>query len=132
MIWSLMILCGIITFLMRFIPLSGIIPRELSPSIKNSFKYIPLAVLTPIIVNELSILENNQDADVILLNHVGVTDFKNLHDLWNNIPFPAPLHFNTERLSRSELPPISQPETLIENIDQLWEKFDLWVLSNQK
>lgn len=80
----------------------------------------------------LSILENNQDADVILLNHVGVTDFKNLHDLWNNIPFPAPLHFNTERLSRSELPPISQPETLIENIDQLWEKFDLWVLSNQK
>ena len=80
----------------------------------------------------LSILENNQEADVVLLNHVGVTDFKSLHDLWNNIPFPTSLHFNTERLSRSELPPISQPEALIENIDQLWEKFDLWVLSNQK
>jgi hypothetical protein len=80
----------------------------------------------------LSILENNQDADVILLNHVGVTDFKNLRDLWKNIPFPTPLHFNAERLPRSELPPISEPKALIENIDQLWEKFDQWVLSNQK
>ena len=59
MTWSLIILCGIITFLMRFIPLSGIISRELSPSTKNSFKYIPLAVLSPIIINDLSIIENN-------------------------------------------------------------------------
>ena len=59
MTWSLIIICGTITFLMRFIPLSGIISRKLSPSTKNSFKYIPLAVLTPIIVNDLSIIENN-------------------------------------------------------------------------
>ena len=59
MIWSLIILCGIITFLMRFIPLSGLISRELSPSIKKSLKHIPLAVLTPIIINDLSIVENN-------------------------------------------------------------------------
>ena len=59
MTWSIIIVCGIITFLMRFIPLSGIISRELSPSTKNSFKYIPLTVLTPIITNDLSIVENN-------------------------------------------------------------------------
>ena len=59
MIWSGIIICGVITFLIRFIPMSGIISRKLSPSTKNSFKYIPLAVLTPIIVNELSIIENN-------------------------------------------------------------------------
>ncbi|MDC3116840.1 AzlD domain-containing protein [Alphaproteobacteria bacterium] len=59
MIWSGIIICGAITFLIRFIPMSGIISRKLSPSTKNSFKYIPLAVLTPIIVNELSIIENN-------------------------------------------------------------------------
>ena len=59
MIWINIILCGIITFLIRFIPLSGIMPRELPPKIKNTFKYIPLAVLTPIIVNDLSIVENN-------------------------------------------------------------------------
>ena len=59
MIWSGIIICGVITFLIRFIPMSGIISRELSPSTKNSFKYIPLAVLTPIIVNDLSIIENN-------------------------------------------------------------------------
>ena len=59
MIWSGIIVCGVITFLIRFIPMSGIISRELSPSAKNSFKYIPLAVLSPIIVNDLSIIENN-------------------------------------------------------------------------
>ena len=59
MIWSGIIICGIITFLIRFIPMSGIIPKELPASFKNSFKYIPLAVLTPIIVNDLSIIENN-------------------------------------------------------------------------
>ena len=59
MIWAGIIICGIITFLIRFIPMSGMIPKELSASTKNSFKYIPLAVLTPIIVNDLSIIENN-------------------------------------------------------------------------
>ena len=59
MIWSGIIVCGVITFLIRFFPMSGIISKELSPSTKNSFKYIPLAVLTPIIVNDLSIIENN-------------------------------------------------------------------------
>ena len=58
MIWSLIILCGVITFLIRFIPLSGIISSDLPLFVKESFKYIPLAVLTPIIVNDLSIIEN--------------------------------------------------------------------------
>ena len=59
MIWLLIILCGVITFLIRFIPLSGIISSDLPLSVKHTFKYIPLAVLTPIIVNDLSIIENN-------------------------------------------------------------------------
>ena len=59
MTWLLIILCGVITFLIRFIPLSGIISSDLPLFVKQSFKYIPLAVLTPIIVNDLSIIENN-------------------------------------------------------------------------
>ena len=58
MTWSLIIICGIVTFLLRFIPLSGIISSDLPLFVKQSFKYIPLAVLTPIIVNDLSIIEN--------------------------------------------------------------------------
>ncbi len=58
MTWSLMILCGVITFLIRFIPLSGIISNDLPLLVKQSFKYIPLAVLTPIIVSDLSIIQN--------------------------------------------------------------------------
>ena len=58
MTWLLIILCGVITFLMRFIPLSGIISSDLPLFVKQSFKYIPLAVLTPIIFSDLSIIEN--------------------------------------------------------------------------
>jgi len=58
MTWLLIILCGVITFLIRFIPLSGIISSDLPIFVKQSFKYIPLAVLTPIIVSDLSIIEN--------------------------------------------------------------------------
>ena len=65
MIWSLIILCGAITFLIRFIPLSGIISSDLPLLVKHSFKYIPLAVLTPIIVNDLSIIEGPKDQNII-------------------------------------------------------------------
>ena len=59
MTWSLIIFGVIIIFLIIFIPLSRIISSELSLSIKYSFKYITFVVLTPIIVNDLSIVENN-------------------------------------------------------------------------
>ena len=59
MTWLTIILCGVFTFLIRFIPLSGAMPKQLTPNIKASFQYIPLVVLTPIIFNELSVIENN-------------------------------------------------------------------------
>ena len=55
MMWTIIILCGLITFLTRFIPLSGIMPNELSPLIKKTLKYIPIVVLMPMIINSLSI-----------------------------------------------------------------------------
>ncbi|WP_443643699.1 AzlD domain-containing protein [Candidatus Levibacter sp. Uisw_134_01] len=59
MTWLTIVLCGFFTFLIRFIPLSGIISKKLYPNIKSSLQYIPLVVLTPIIFNGLSIFENN-------------------------------------------------------------------------
>ena len=55
MIWTIIIMCGLITFITRFIPLSGIMPNELSPLIKKTLKYIPIVVLMPMIINSLSI-----------------------------------------------------------------------------
>ena len=59
MVWTTIFLCGLVTFLIRFVPLSGVLTTEIPPFLKDTFKYIPLAVLTPIIVNDLSIIENN-------------------------------------------------------------------------
>ena len=55
MMWTIIVLCGLITFITRFIPLSGIMPNELSPLIKKTLKYIPIVVLIPMIINSLSI-----------------------------------------------------------------------------
>ena len=59
MTWLAIVLSGFFTFLIRFVPLSGIMPKKLYPNIKSSLQYIPLVVLTPIIFNGLSIYENN-------------------------------------------------------------------------
>ena len=59
MIWLAIILCGLLTFLIRFIPLSGVIPQQLPHNIKAYIQYIPLVVLTPIICNGLSVIEDN-------------------------------------------------------------------------
>ena len=58
--WITIFLCGILTFFTRFIPLSGLMPNELPLSIKKSLKYIPVVILTPIIINSLSIYEGTE------------------------------------------------------------------------
>jgi len=60
MMWTIIILCGLITFITRFIPLSGIMPNEFSPLIKKTLKYIPIVVLTPMIINSLSIYNGTE------------------------------------------------------------------------
>ena len=58
--WFTIFLCGILTFLTRFIPLSGLMPNELPLLLKKSLKYIPVVILTPIIINSLSIYEGTE------------------------------------------------------------------------
>ena len=58
--WITIFLCGILTFLTRFIPLSGLMPNELPLLLKKSLKYIPVVILTPIIINSLSIYEGTE------------------------------------------------------------------------
>ena len=85
MMWALIIMCGLITFITRFIPLSGIIPNELSPLIKKSLKYIPVVVLMPMIINSLSIyngvdlflLENSKFHAALIATMVAII-FKNV------------------------------------------------------
>ena len=74
MMWTIIILCGVITFITRFIPLSGIMPNELSPLIKKTLKYIPVVVLTPMIINSLSIYDGTE---LFLLEN---TDFQHLEN----------------------------------------------------
>ena len=59
MIWGAIILSGIVTFGIRFLPLSFLMPRQLPLFMQNGMKYVPIAVLTPIVINAVLVNQNN-------------------------------------------------------------------------
>ena len=52
-VWYLIFLCGVLTFLIRFIPLSGLIKFKGTALYLKVINLIPIVVLTPIIVQAL-------------------------------------------------------------------------------
>ena len=53
LIWCAIIICGIITFLTRFLPLTHLMPQQISKPIERALGYMPVAVLTPIIITAI-------------------------------------------------------------------------------
>ena len=53
LIWCAIIICGIITFLTRFLPLSRFMPKQIPQSVEKALGYVPAAVLTPIIITAI-------------------------------------------------------------------------------
>ena len=58
-VWYLIFLCGFLTFLIRFIPLSGLIRFKGSELYLKVINLIPIVVLTPIIVQALFFDKND-------------------------------------------------------------------------
>ena len=58
-VWYLIFLCGVLTFLIRFIPLSGLIRFKGSELYLKVINLIPIVVLTPIIVQALFFDKND-------------------------------------------------------------------------
>ena len=52
-LWSLILTCGLFTFLTRFLPLAGLLPEKFLPIIERAMHYVPVAVLTPIITQSV-------------------------------------------------------------------------------
>ena len=50
MIWMVMILCGLLTFSMRFVMFSDLAPKQLPGWLEEALGFVPVAVLTAIIV----------------------------------------------------------------------------------
>ncbi|MEC8091945.1 MAG: AzlD domain-containing protein [Pseudomonadota bacterium] len=50
MIWMVMIVCGLLTFSMRFVMFSDLAPKQLPGWLKEALGFVPVAVLTAIIV----------------------------------------------------------------------------------
>ena len=50
MIWLVMIVCGLLTLSMRFVMFSDLAPRQLPGWLEEALGFVPVAVLTAIIV----------------------------------------------------------------------------------
>ena len=50
MIWMVMIVCGLLTFSMRFVMFSDLAPKQLPGWLEEALSFVPVAVLTAIIV----------------------------------------------------------------------------------
>jgi branched-subunit amino acid transport protein len=50
MIWFVMIACGLFTYAIRFVMFSDIAPRQLPGWLQDALGFVPIAVLTAIIV----------------------------------------------------------------------------------
>ncbi len=57
--WVLIIICGVITFLIRFAALSGFFKFKASTNYLKLIQIIPIVVLTPIIFQAVFFVSNN-------------------------------------------------------------------------
>ena len=53
MIWVIIIISGVMTFAMRFVFLTPVMPAKLSPSAATAMRLVPIAVLWTIVVAEV-------------------------------------------------------------------------------
>lgn len=53
MIWLVIIISGMITFAMRFVFLTPLMPKDISPAMTTAMRLVPIAVLWTIIVAEI-------------------------------------------------------------------------------
>ena len=59
MIWGAILISGIVTFTIRFLPLSPLMPRKLPQFVQDGMQYVSIAVLTPIVINAVLVGQNN-------------------------------------------------------------------------
>ena len=66
MIWTIMIFTGLLTFAMRFVMLSAVAPRKLPTTFEEALSFVPITVLTAIIVPAVLV---GEEGNIILLDN---------------------------------------------------------------
>ena len=69
MIWGIIIISGLITYSMRFIFLTPVMPARLSPTTLTAMRLVPIAVLWTIVTAEI-FLDGRQIADFASNNRI--------------------------------------------------------------
>jgi len=109
----------------RAVGILGNTEPERLPQVRSLRRVLPIRT-----AGILEILGSAPTPDLVFLNHVGVSDFRSLRDLWRNVPFASPLRFTAERFDRGQVPPNGEQAALVRWLDDRWVEFDAWVVAN--
>ncbi len=104
--------------------LAATAPERL-PQAKRLCRVLPIRT-----AGVLAALRRAPSTDLLFLNHVGVSDFRTLSDLWRNVPFKTPLRFAAQRIERSAVPKSDNETDLVGWLDARWVEFDTWVATH--
>ena len=68
-IWASIFICGFLTFLMRFLPISEFMPKTMPQLWVDAMRFVPIAVLTAIITPAILIPEGQ---DIMLTGNIRI------------------------------------------------------------
>ena len=71
------------------------------------------------------------NADIVICNHVGISDISSLQELRDEVPLRNPLRFKLSRVPRKEMPEVSDEVAVTQWLDDRWIEVDEWVTKNE-
>lgn len=77
----------------------------------------------------LATLDGAPDADVIFIAHTGLEGLSGPKDIWQRLPFRAPLRVGMWRVERELIP--DGPDERLKWLDQEWARVDEWIAENR-
>ena len=114
-------------------------PEKLASAIKNLHETNPLrtasvtnlrSVLPVRVAGTLAVLSAST-ADIVMCNHVGISDISSLRQLRAEVPLRNPLRFKLSRVPRKEVPAVEDQIAVTQWLDDQWLAVDEWVTNSE-
>ena len=86
-------------------------------------------LLPPRPAGTVALLDAAPDADVVVVNHVGLEQFQTVGALWRNVPFPTPIRVTVERIDAHDVPRHDY-EATVAWLATTWQEMDDWIAAN--
>jgi 1-acyl-sn-glycerol-3-phosphate acyltransferase len=87
-------------------------------------------LLPPRPAGTVALLHAAPQADVIVINHVGLERFQTVGAIWRNVPFTESVRVRVERIAANDVPRHDNDAT-ITWLAETWQDMDDWITANR-